>query len=137
MSALSLVTDTHPLLNFLCGGSKKLSKKVEQAFHDAIVEQTTTIYIPATVLWETSVLLQKGAIALKAPFDDWVEALFSYPALICHPVDEQTIVLSHDLRFHADPFDKAIVASALQLGLPLITNDSIMHEAKPCTLFWD
>lgn len=56
---------------------------------------------------------------------------------ISHPFDERTAIQYHQERFHSDPLDKAIVASALQLGLPLIANDSLMHRQKPCRLFWD
>lgn len=137
MSRLSLVTDTHPLLNYFCGAQKKLSKKVKRAFDDAVVDQKTTIYVPSIVLWETSSLIEKGSIALKAAFAEWVESLFSYRTLIPQPFDEQTAILCDDLRFHGDPFDRAIVATALQLGLPLITNDGVIHERKPCLVYWD
>jgi PIN domain nuclease of toxin-antitoxin system len=136
LNATSLVSDTHPLLYYFCGSPKKLSKKVKQAFDHAI-HSTTIIYIPSTVLWEISHLSQKGTISLKIAFGEWVEMLFKYRSFISTPFDEQTAILYHDLRFHADPFDKAIVASALQLGLPLITNDRVIHQEKPCPLFWD
>lgn len=137
MSSHSLVTDTHPLLHYFCGAPKKLSKKVKQAFDDTVVRQTVTIYIPSTVLWEISHLLQKGSIVLKATFDEWVETLFSFRTLISQPFDEKTAVLYNGLKFHGDPFDKAIVAASLQLGLPLVSNDGILHREKPCPLFWD
>lgn len=51
--------------------------------------------------------------------------------------DHETAKQVYYLNFNADPFDKAIVATALQLDLPLITNDSKMHENKPCPLIWN
>lgn len=57
--------------------------------------------------------------------------------IISLPFDEQTAIHYHKLSFSSDPFDKAIVASAMQLELPLITNDALIHERKPCELFWD
>jgi len=137
MSTRSLVTDTHPLLHYFCGMHKKLSKNVKRIFDSATANQNTTIYVPATVLWEISNLIQKGSIVLKPSFEDWIKALFDYRTIISHPFDEKTAVLYHHLRFHSDPFDKAIIAAALQLELPLITNDSIIHKQKPCLLFWD
>jgi PIN domain nuclease of toxin-antitoxin system len=116
---------------------KKLSRNVRRIFDSATTNQTVTIYVPASVLCEISQLVQKGAIILKPSFEDWVRALFDYRTIISHPFDENTVVWYHQLRFHADPFDKAIVAAALQLGLPLITNDAIIHNHKPCLLFWD
>ncbi len=137
MSTKALVTDTHPLLHYFRGMERKLSKQVKQTFDSAIIDQTITIYVPSTVLWEASNLIQKGNIILKLPFEEWIHKLFSYRTIICHPFDEKTAVLYHGLRFHGDPFDKAIVAAALQLQLPLITNDSVIHKQNPCPLFWD
>ncbi len=57
---------------------------------------------------------------------------FSLMLLMKAPVSN-----TNKVRFHSDPFDKAIVASSLQLGLTLLTNDSVIHHEKPCKLFWD
>lgn len=137
MNLLALVTDTHPLLHYFCGTQKKLSKKVKRAFDDATSNQTTTIYVPSVVVWEISMLVENADIRLSIPFEDWIRELFEYPMIMPHSFDENTAVFCHQLRFHADPFDKAIVAAAIQLGLPLITNDGIMHREEPCKLFWD
>ena len=131
------VTDTHPLTGYFCGQRSKLSRKVIRAFEDATNNKTKVIYVPATVLWEISILINKGAIELRLPFSDWVSTMFKHPMLLPVPFDEQTAVQYHQLSFTSDPFDKAIVAAALQLDLPLITNDGVIHDKKPCKLFWD
>ena len=41
-----------------------------------------------------------------------------------------------DLRFTRDPFDGLIVASALDLGLGLITRDSAIREAGVVKTIW-
>ena len=137
MIAEALVTDTHPLLYYFAGAQRKLSRKAKMAFDAAAAEQTTTIYVPSVVLWEVSMLIHKGDIAVKTGFDTWVESLFDHPMIVPFAFDEQTVQLCHNLSFHPDPFDKAIVASALQLGLPLISNDAVLHKHKPCALYWD
>ncbi len=137
MSIRALVTDTHPLLHYFCNSKKKLSKKVRLAFEDAVIQQTTMIYVPAVVLWETSLLLQKGNVKLTMSFAEWVSKLFGYRTIISLPLDEKTVVECHHLKFHNDPFDQAIVAAALQLDLPLITNDRLIHHHQPCKVFWD
>jgi PIN domain nuclease of toxin-antitoxin system len=137
VSVEALVTDTHPLLHYFSGAQKKLSKKARGAFDDALVNRTTTIYVPSVVVWEASLLVENDDIKLAMPFADWVRKLFEYPTIVSHPFDESTAVVFHQVRFHADPFDRAIVAAALQLGLPLITNDGMMHRQEPCRLFWD
>ena len=132
-----LVTDTHPIIYFFCDGGKRLSKKAKQAFIEATTNAQTAIFVPAPVLWELSLLIQNDEIEIDKPFSEWVDELFQYRTINPLAFDESTVKLFHDLRFHTDPFDRAIVASAIQIGLPLITNDSLMHRLTPCDLYWD
>ncbi len=132
-----LLTDTHPIIYFFCDGGKRLSPKARQAFEEAITNAQTGIFVPAPVLWELSLLVQSGDIEINKPFSDWIDELFQYRTINPLAFDENTVKLFHDVHYHNDPFDRAIVASAIQIGLPLITNDRIMHDHTPCELFWD
>lgn len=132
-----LVTDTHPIIYFFCGGGKRLTKKVRRAFEEATTNAQTGIFVPAPVLWELSMLVQNDDIELNMSFSLWVDELFQYRTINPLAFDETTVKILHDVRYHTDPFDRAIVASALQIGLPLISNDGMMHRHSPCELFWD
>lgn len=137
MTEKLLVTDTHPLIYYFCDGGKRLSAKAKQAFEEAVANQSTAIFVPAPVLWEMSMLLEENDIRLAKPFAEWVDALFQYSMINPVSFDEDTVKVFHNLRYHTDPFDRAIVATALQMDLPLISSDRKMHELKPCRLFWD
>lgn len=137
MSELFLVTDTHPLIYFFCNNQKRLSSKAVDAFNRATVSMTTVIYVPAPVVWELAMLVEDGDITLSMPFPDWLDGLFEYKAIVPASLEVETIKKYYGLNYHSDPFDKAIVATALELDLPLISNDSKMHEHKPCKLYWD
>jgi PIN domain nuclease of toxin-antitoxin system len=137
VSAEFLVTDTHPLIYYFCGNQKKLSKKASKAFATAVASKTTSIYVPTPVLWELAMLVESNSITLSKPFSEWVDELFMYPAIIPAPFEVETVKHLYGLNYHTDPFDRAIVATALQLELPLISNDGKMHEHKPCYLYWD
>jgi PIN domain nuclease of toxin-antitoxin system len=131
-----LVTDTHPIVFFFCDGGKRLGKNAAQAFSEAVAGTTSSIFVPAPVIWELSLLEEAGKIALDKPFDQWIDCLFQYPAINPLAFDLETVKIFHNVRFHDDPFDRAIVATAIQMGLPLITNDGQMHKHLPCQLFW-
>jgi PIN domain nuclease of toxin-antitoxin system len=137
VSAEFLVTDTHPLIYYFCGNQKKLSKKASKAFSAAINSQETSIYVPTAVLWELAMLVESDSIKLSKPFSEWVDELFMYPAIIPAPFEVETVKYFYGLNYHTDPFDRAIVATALQLELPLISNDGKMHKCQPCDLYWD
>jgi PIN domain nuclease of toxin-antitoxin system len=132
------VTDTHPLVWYIVArNNRKLSKKVREIFDNAIRGQQA-IVIPSAVLWEISLNIKSGgSIQLGVPFVEFVERLSRISTFIEQPVTSKIIACSHNLDFHDDPFDSLIVATALWKGLPLITNDAVMHARKPCELFWD
>ncbi len=82
-------------------------------------------------------LFEEDDIQIDMPFSQWIDELFQYPTINPLPFDEATVKLVHHVSYHTDPFDRSIVASALQVGLPLITKDKKMHNHAPCELFWD
>jgi len=136
MSIDRLVTDTHPLLHYLCGNQKKLSKRVKLAFDNAFATNGTIIHVPSIVLAEISPLIQKQIIKLTMPFEIWIDELFMNPSILPLKFDHEAAKKVHSLLQIRDPFDRAIVASALRLELPLITNDGLLHELEPCELYW-
>lgn len=131
-----LVTDTHPLIFYFSNSKGKLSKKATRAFN-AAVEGSTAIYIPVPVFWELSILCENGTIQLEMPFDTWIDKILKLPMFIVYEFDLDTIKLIHNANFSKDPFDRSIVATALQLDLPLITKDAQIHKSEPCKIFWD
>ncbi len=137
MSETLLVTDTHPILYFFCDGGKRLGTDALKAFQEAVTGSNTSIFVPIPVLWEISQLVVNGKIELGMPFSDWIDELFRYPAINPVLFDVDAVKIFHDVRFHTDPFDRAIVAVAIQMGLPLITNDRKMHDHQPCHVYWD
>lgn len=130
------VTDTHPLIWYLKEDYKKLSR-VREKFDDAAIHERCVIFVPTVVVWEMSLLAKTGRLSFGRSFAELLETLFSVRTFIEEPVTSRIVSRSHDLNFHTDPFDTLIVATALEKELPLITNDGLIHDAKPCELFWD
>ncbi|MBZ0189379.1 MAG: PIN domain-containing protein [Candidatus Obscuribacterales bacterium] len=137
MTEKLLVTDTHPIIHFFCDGGKRLGKKALSAFNEAVSSTRTSIFVPAPVLWELSMLAEDNHIELQKPFSEWIDHLFQYSAINPLSFDVDTVKIFHEVHYHTDPFDRAIVATAIQVELPLITNDGMMHQHSPCQLIWD
>jgi PIN domain nuclease of toxin-antitoxin system len=131
-----LVTDTHPLLYYLGNNERRLSKKAKHAFDRALAGELT-IFVPVYALIEISLLQKRGRLQPVKPLREWASDLFSSSAFVLSPVDLSVAVRYDETSFTSDPADALIVATALHLGLPLITNDSLIHAAKPCLLYWD
>jgi PIN domain nuclease of toxin-antitoxin system len=129
------VTDTHPLV-FYFADQKRLPRQIKQIFDDARLGKAA-VYVPSAVFWEISLNISTGgSIQLSVPFEDFVTALLRVPTFIERPINSEIIKISHGLNFHNDPFDKMIVATAIDLGLPLITGDNVITKSEPCPLVW-
>ena len=131
-----LVSDTHPIIYFFCDGGKRLSKKADEHLKKPRQMLKQEFLYRHQYFGKLSLLVQNGDIEIGKPFSEWIDELFQYRTINPLAFDETTVKIFHDLRYHADPFDRAIVASAIQIGLPLITNDRMMHRHTPCELFW-
>ena len=70
------------------------------------------------------------------PFNEWRQSLFSLPGFHCLATEDVDVGIAHQLTFTEDPFDAMVVATAIRMECPLITNDSLIHESMPCELFW-
>lgn len=129
------VTDTHPLLWYASGQHRKLSPRALRSF-EAADQDRGLIYVPAVALWETTLLAKRGRIALQSPFREWAERLFHKRGFDIAPLKVSVIDATLALRFNDDPFDAAIVATALSLELPLITADDAIRRANVVETVW-
>ena len=129
------VSDTHPLLWFLTGQHSLLSKKILSAFEDAIAGQSL-IKIPSVVLWEIAILDARGRIKLNNTFEHWAGKMSAVSGFDIVQLETPIISLSVGYSFNNDIFDKAIVATAVELDLPLITKDAAITESNLVEVYW-
>ncbi len=122
MPEKAAVTDTHPLLFFAAGG-KRLGRRAS-AFFNACERQEAILYVPAVVVWETTLLAKVGRIDLGRSVRAFFEDLFANPAYQPLDLDPEQVYCAAEKRPNEDPFDALVCAAAIQLGLPLVTRDS-------------
>ena len=130
----AVVTDTHALIFHAAGGGK-LGPKARAMF-DACERQQAIVYVPVVVMWECSLLARAVRINLHRSVEAFFADLFSNSAF--QPVDltPAHVVTADALRFTRDPFDALIVATAQDLGLPLITRDAAIRESGAVRILW-
>jgi PIN domain nuclease of toxin-antitoxin system len=128
------VTDTHALVFHAAGGGR-LGPKARQHF-DACERRQAILYVPAAVMWEISLLARAVRISLRRPLAEFFDDLFSNPAY--QPIDTTAahVLIADELRFTRDPFDALIVATARDLGLPLVTRDAQIRESGAVRAIW-
>ena len=122
----AFVTDTHPLLLHVAGG-RRLGRRAAAGFRDC-EQREALIYVPASVIWETSLLVRIRRVDLRRGLREFYEQLFSNPAYQPLDLTPGQVYLADEARPNDDPFDALICAAARALGLPLITRDRLIRD---------
>lgn len=129
------VTDTHTLLRYSGLGAGRLPGRVRRIFQRC-ESGRDSIIVPAVVAWETALLVEEGVITLRPSFAGWWDTLASTPNYSIQPLDLDVVKAAYGLTILTDPSDRLIVATALALGLPLITVDSQITDSGLVRVVW-
>ena len=129
------VTDTHALIYHLYN-AKKLSNKVRDIFSRTDAGEYKII-VPAIVLVEIIFLAEKGRIAQDAA-DHIIKLLQGADNYRIAPLDlDIAFALKMvDRTIVPDMPDQIITATALHLGLPLLTRDSQIAQFSRVDVVW-
>ena len=96
--------------------------------HARIINENQRLGGGVSVLscWEIAKLVQIGRLPLPLPIDEWLKRALAYPGIWLLPLTPEIAVASTTLpgRFHRDPADQIIVATAHELNIPLLTVDA-------------
>lgn len=115
--------DTHVVIWWLTD-DRRLSKA-----HARILERSersgTTVGLSALSLWEIAKLVERGRLELTQSLDDSLEQIEASAFVTILPLTARIAIESTRLgaRFHADPIDQIIAATARCHGLALLTED--------------
>ena len=82
-----------------------------------------TAIISAISQWEVSMLVMKGRLSLMPDEESWFSANLGSPVSLAPLTAEISLASCRLPDFHGDPADRIIVATAITLGIPLITAD--------------
>ncbi|HSP41722.1 MAG TPA: type II toxin-antitoxin system VapC family toxin [Luteolibacter sp.] len=82
-----------------------------------------TAVVSAISQWEVSMLAAKGRLILKPDEEAWFAANLAPPVSLAPLTAEIALTSCRLPEFHGDPADRIIVATAIVMGIPLITAD--------------
>jgi PIN domain nuclease of toxin-antitoxin system len=128
------VADTHALI-FHAAGSPRLGKKAAAHF-DRAEQRRAIVYVPAAVIWETTLLTRAGRFSLRRAPREFFADLFSNPAYQPYDLTAAQVLDADELRINRDPFDALICAAARDLELPLITRDADIAGSGVVRVLW-
>ena len=117
-----IVLDTHVWVLFV-SNPEFLSKRAKKSLDTAMEEKG--ILISSISTWEVALLVAKKRLRLTLSVTDWIAKSESLPFIKFVPVTNSIAVKSVNLPLplHPDPADRIIIATALALGVALVTKD--------------
>jgi PIN domain nuclease of toxin-antitoxin system len=117
---MSHLLDTHTLIWFLENDAQL------PASTRNLIEETPTIFISIASLWEIAIKANIGKLTLSFAFAD-IATQLSNLSITQLPItfNDLETYLSLPLH-HRDPFDRILIAQAMNHSLTLIRNDSQM-----------
>jgi PIN domain nuclease of toxin-antitoxin system len=123
-----LVLDTHAWVWWL-SKPQKLSRSQRSAIERARRHGGDRLLLSIISGWEVALLVQGGRLRLPVPLERWLDQAMSIPGLEVAPLTVPIIAEAARLTGLRDPADMLIVATALQYGAPLLTNDGRIGDA--------
>lgn len=130
-----IVLDTHALIWWADDGGK-LSRKARQA--TAAESRRGALVASAISVFEIITLERRGRLVFKTPAVEWLANLRRLPELTIQPITDQIAERAGGLGevFPGDAADRLIAATALVLGVPLVTQDTKLREVPSLSTLW-
>jgi PIN domain nuclease of toxin-antitoxin system len=130
-----LLLDTHAWVWFVAN-PEKLSGPAQEAIDKVVAVEE--VLVSSMSVWEVAMLVARGRLKLTMDVDQWVARSEALPFLTFVPVDNRVAMASVRLPppLHKDPADRIIAATALKLGIPLVTKDQRLLDYEPVHTIW-
>jgi len=131
-----IVIDTHVWLWWI-SNPEKLTANAAQAIDKSMDDGG--IFISSISTWEIALLVSKKRLELSIDVRDWIRKTEDLPFIHFAPVDNTIALRSVSMpgSFHPDPADRIITATAMTMGLPLVTKDEKMLRYPHVNTIWE
>src|SRR5690349_11435677 len=121
---MRILLDTHIFLWYISA-----DPQLPAAFRDAIREPANEVYLSAASVWEAVIKHALGKLSLPEPPAEYLPRQREAHRIAALPVDEAALIHLATLPpLHRDPFDRIIIAQALQHGMRLATVDDAVSS---------
>jgi|SRR5450432_520006 len=126
---MNLLFDTHVLIWWL-NDEPRLTRAQVQAL-DRANAAGERFGVSAISFWEIAKLIEHGRVKLPRSLDQFFDEIESHPAVQLVPLTPRISIESTRLgaRFHHDPADQIIAATARVHGLRLVTADERIRDS--------
>ena len=118
---MKLLLDTHIWL----WGLREPNRLVPRTLNE-LRDSTNEIWLSPISTWEALLLHAKGKIHLSVNLVEWLAE--STAGMREAPLTHEIALAAQQLNLHQDPADRFLVATAMVLGLTLVTADERLLE---------
>ncbi|MBY0521820.1 MAG: type II toxin-antitoxin system VapC family toxin [Gemmataceae bacterium] len=126
---MRLLLDTHIFLWYITA-----DPQLPVAFRDAIRDPVNEVYLSVASEWESVIKYALGKLPLPEAPAEYLPRQREAHRITSLPIEEAALThLAGLAPLHRDPFDRVLVAQALQHGLTLVTVDDAVR-GYPVTL---
>jgi PIN domain nuclease of toxin-antitoxin system len=127
-----ILLDTHVLV-WMASDPAQLS----QPAREALSKFQKGLLISAVSAWEIALLHRRGRLLLPVPPDVFVQRAVARHGLHELPVTAVTALAAVALPdIHNDPFDRILIAEALERNCRMVTKDAIIRKYPGVSVFW-
>lgn len=117
---MRLLLDSHSLIWFVAG-----SKRMSASARDAIANAANDVWVSHASIWELTIKQAASRLRLPSPPEEMAERA----SMRLLPIDLRHIRATATLSaIHGDPFDRLLVAQAIDEGLVLVTADRTIQR---------
>lgn len=121
---MRLLLDTQAFLWWV-DGSSRLSRKARSA----VADPGSECLVSVGSCWEMAIKLSLGKLRLDEPIDSFIPAQLSANRFSLLEIGFRHTARVAKLPFHhRDPFDRLLVAQALEEGLTVVTSDAVFPK---------
>ena len=116
---MKLLLDTHVFLWYISA-----DPKLPACYQVEIQDPANEVYLSVASVWESVIKHQLGKLPLPGPPAEYLPRQRVAHGIASFPVGEEAMVsLSGLPPLHRDPFDRMIIAQAIQHGMTIATVD--------------
>lgn len=128
----SILLDTHAFI-WMAEDDTKMPSSVKNQ-----IEAIDNVFVSIVSFWEIALKSQKERVFLEVDFNE-IEARFALTRFKLLDISIQDTIRIYNLPFylkdHRDPFDRLLIAQAINRSLPLVSCDSAF-DAYPIEKIW-